>query len=737
MSLEIGGAETHILELCKALQKKGLQVYVASNGGAYEQELVDSGAIHYKVPLHNKQIFNMVGAYRALKRIITEHDIRLVHAHARIPAFLCSFLQRKLNFRFVTTAHWVFKTKFPYNFLSNWGEKSLPVSADIKDYLIQHYRVPENDIYITVNGVDTEKFSPNAKPTEAAIDGNFQNESPRIMTLSRQDKDRSLNSHLLIEAAPSLQERYPNFAIYIVGDGDDYKNIRAKADSMNTRLGREAIKLPGATSNPSGWMVIADVFVNSSRSVLEAMSVGVPVVNSGNEGYLGLISEENLPIAVQTNFCYRGCGDATLEKMTADIFTILDMPENERATMGNLGREFVKQYYSVERMADDAIELYRTVLASPSPVRVRKTDILISGYYGYNNSGDDLLLKAIVKDLRARREDLIITVLSKRPRQTRAEYGVNSIYRFNFFAIWRLLRRSRLLLTGGGTHIQDLTSTRSLIYYLWIIRTAQRLGVKNMLYANGIGPINNPANIRRVQRVLEEVDLITLREDTAKVLLQNLNISKPEIAVTADPAFSLPPPDYDLARKELKALGIKENNFLCVSLRDWKYNPAGFEMNIARFCDYVSEKYELAILFVMMRPSEDTEISKKTISYMKKPAIIMESTQNIDSMRGIVGLSALTLSMRLHGLIYAINQGIPVIGLVYDPKVEWLMKSVNQDFYTTVEDSSADKLIGFADSIYGDFEAVSENVRKAGEIAKSLAELNAELCIELIELSNL
>ena len=742
MSMEIGGAETHVLELCKSLQNKGMKVYVASNGGAYEPELVACGVVHYKVPLHNKQPFNIIGAYRSLKKIIVDNDIRLVHAHARIPAFLCGFLQRKLNFRFVTTAHWVFTTKFPYNLLSNWGEKSLAVSEDIKDYLIRHYRVPKDDIHVTINGVDTDKFSPNAP----MVEGDFSEESPRIMSISRLDKDRSLAAHLLIEAAPVLFERYPNVVIYLVGSGNDYDNIRIKAEAMNTRLNKDVIKMTGPQVDIHRWLAMADVFVGASRAVLEAMAASKPVVASGNEGYMGLINEENLPISIATNFCYRGCGEATTEKLTADLITILDKSPEERENMGIFGREFVLANYSIDRMADDAIELYREVLTSPSPVRIRKTDIMISGYYGYNNSGDDLLLKSIVRDLKNRQADLSITVLSKRPKETRRQYGINAMYRFNFIAIWRLLHRTRLLLTGGGSVIQDLTSTHSLIYYLWIIKTARQMGVKNMLYANGIGPIRNATNIERMRRELNEVELITLREETSGTLLVDLQVQKPKIIVTADPAFSLPTPDFDAARSELKALGIEPMQeqearliqsvpptpFICIAIRSWRHNPSGFEQQIADFADYIIQKYNYHVLFISMRPSDDTEISKKTISLMKHPAAFLENPRSMDSIRGIVGLSAFTVAMRLHTLIYAINLGVPVIGLAYDPKVEWLMETVEQPFYTTVEQAETKMLVNFADNIIKNREEVSDQIRKAGEKAQALAEKNADLCMDLL-----
>jgi len=724
MSLDMGGAETYILELCKALTKKGMKVYVASNGGAYVPELTARGAVHYKVPLHNKKPHNMLRSYRELKRIITEHDIRLVHAHARIPAFICGFLRRQMGFRFVTTAHWVFTTKFPYNLLSNWGEKSLAVSEDIKEYNVLHYGMEPDDVFVTVNGMDTEKFSPDAEPVPCD-DG----ASLRIMTLSRLDRDRSLQGHLLIEAAPVLVEREPNLAIYIIGDGNDFENIKAKAEAMNARLGREVIKLPGKQVEVHRWLAIADIFVNVSRSVLEAMSAAKPVVISGNEGYIGLFdkkNEDSLRAAVSTNFCCRGCGEATLGKLTADLMTLLNMSAEERAEMGRFNREFILENYSSERVAEDSMALYRAVLASAPPKPVRRADVIISGYYGYNNSGDDMILESILSDLKARKVDISITVLSKRPRETQEQFGVNAVYRFNFIAIWLLLRRTRLLLTGGGSVVQDGTSTRSLIYYLGIIRTAMRYGVKNVLYANGIGPIRKPANIERMRKVLNKVELITLREEASFKVLEEHGVNAPKIIVTADPVFNLPAPDFARARTQLTVLGIEPRRFFCIALRQWRHNPQGFEQEIAQVADYIAEKHELTALFVPMWLEQDTEISRKVMAYMKSPAIFLENAEDV---RGIVGLSAFTLAMRLHTLIYAINEAVPVVGLVYDPKVQALMESVGQEFYLAVEEARAERLIGFVDGIFADYAGISERLGEARDEARGLAAENAELAV--------
>ena len=139
MGLGIGGAETHIVELAKELKHQGHDIAIVSNGGVYVPEITAAGIRHYQAPLHRRSFREMRQARAALRRILDQERPDVVHAHARIPAFLCGGLCRRRKLPFVTTAHWVFNTKGVLRYLSDWGERTVAVSDDIKDYLIREY----------------------------------------------------------------------------------------------------------------------------------------------------------------------------------------------------------------------------------------------------------------------------------------------------------------------------------------------------------------------------------------------------------------------------------------------------------------------------------------------------------------------------------------------------------------------------------------------------------------------
>jgi len=726
MGMEIGGAETHVLELSKTLQRMGLDVHVVSNGGVYVRELEDCGIKHYRVPLHNKQFINVFSSYRAIRKIIVENDIRLVHAHARIPAFICGLLQRRLKFKLVTTAHGQFSVAFPFNMLSNWGDRVLAISQDIKDYLLTHYKLKEDDICLTVNGIDTDKFSPNTDAAGLAKELGLRPETKKIVSVSRLDSldSISLPAYKLIEAAESIAESN-NIEIIIVGDGDDYDDINAHANRVNTRVGKKLIHMTGQRTDINRFLAIADIFVNCSRASIEAMSAARPVILAGGAGYMGILDESNKDDAVHNNFTCRGYAPVTAAKLTIDINTLLAMPESERAALGNMGRELVISLYSLERMAMDSIAVYEKTLKPPP------YNIVISGSYGVNNSGDDIILQSIVQNLRAYRKDINITVLSSSPKETRARFDVDAIYRFNFVSVFLRLMKTGLLITGGGNLIQDETSTKSLIYYLWVMNTARRLKAKNMLYAKGIGPVNRAGNIPRVRRCLNKVDLITLRESESLDVLKDIGVTGPNVYLTADAVFALPPAGD--CKSYLATLGVT-GPFFAISLRSWAHNPPDLEVQVAAFADHVVETYGYQAVFVPMRADQDVDISRRAMALMAHPSILAESApHDFDQARAVMGAASFALAMRLHALIYAMEKGVPCIGLVYSTKIRQFMEYMGQSWHMPVEETQVDMLTQYAKAIHADKDRISADIYEAARNLRALSTKNAELCVELIE----
>ena len=755
MQLDIGGAETHIVELSKALSRRGIEVIAASNGGAYVQELEEAGIRHIKVPFHSKNPLCLRQAYRKLKQIIFENHIDVVHAHARIPAFICALLHRRYHFRFVTTAHWVFSTRFPYNLLTRWGDRTLAVSDDIKKYLIDNYGIPADNIRVTINGIDMDKFSSDTDFSGIAKEFDLLPDKTRIVYVSRMDIDRSYAAHKLIEVAADVAKEIPNLEIVIVGGGNDYDAIKNEAEAVNSAFGRRLIITAGSRTDINRFTASGDLFIGVSRAALEAMACEKPAIIAGNEGYIGVFDSDKLQIAIDTNFCCRGCEETTAEKLKHDILAVLKMPESKRKELGRYSRETVRRYYSVDTMADDAVKMYISIIKNSlinrvdikefddidsylmtNPIRTSrgKIDVMVSGYYGFNNSGDDSILKAIVDSISVNRPDARILALSNDPAATKNIYGIDAIHRFDFLRIIYNMHKTRLLISGGGSLIQDVTSDKSLAYYLWVINTAKRMGAKVMLYANGIGPIRHEANHKKITDALNKADIITLREPDSMKELKSFGVDKPEILITADPAFTLAAASPSEADKLVRQTGLPKGKKYCaISIRPWKNADADMLKTTAYTADYIKDKYGIEVLFIPMQESKDLGISEKAMSLMKNKGYILMGHPTPSQLIGIVGGAEFIIGMRLHILIYAAKMGTPVIGLTYDPKVDSTMKYLGQDFTEPVTDMNPLTLCRFIDEILATHSDLAKELKAAGIESEKKAEINTQKALELLD----
>ncbi|MCR4718501.1 MAG: glycosyltransferase [Firmicutes bacterium] len=362
MGLDIGGAETHVTELSKELKRRGHNVIVASNGGVYERELLDFGIKHYKVPLQNKKPNNIVSSLSLLKKIIKDENIDIVHSHARIPSFLLGKLHKNMKFPFVTTAHWIFTTKYGLKYITDWGQKTLAVSDDIKKYLMDNYHIPEKDITVTVNGIDTEKFAKTIPCDDIKQEFSITEGDKTIVYVSRMDADRSLVAHQLISAIDALCPVIDGLKCIIVGGGNDFDAVKKEADAVNEKYGRKIIMLTGARTDINKIISAGSLFVGVSRAALEAMASEKPCIIAGNEGYIGLFDESKLDVALETNFCCRGCIESKTEVLTQDIANFFGMWEEDIDRISKYSRSVVLEHYSVSKMTDDAEKVYKEAM---------------------------------------------------------------------------------------------------------------------------------------------------------------------------------------------------------------------------------------------------------------------------------------------------------------------------------------------------------------------------------------
>ncbi len=710
MGLGLGGAETHIVELSKSLADKGCKVACISSGGVYVDELAAHGIPHFDAPMQKRSAAAMLKSFFAMRRAVRRFRPDVIHGHARIPNFICSIVASLYHIPFVTTAHFNFKTSGALGFMSRWGSRQIAVSEDLKKYLIDNYMLSPDKISVTINGIATEKFSPNADCGGLAEELSLPGGKRVILNVSRMDHNACAASFRLISAAEEIYKAHPDTHIVIVGGGDALEEIKAKADAVNQNLGEKYITVTGGRSDIFRFCALCDIFVGVSRAALEAMSCGKPTVLAGNQGYLGLYLPEKLPQCIATNFTCRDIPYPSDETLAKDVISALSMSAEQYAENGRICRDLIISDYSADRMASDALDVYKAVQYDGR----KKYDYLLCGYYGFNNSGDDAMLYACINNLRAQNPDVRICVLTKEDKPEKD--GIYYAARFSFFAINKAISHSRVLLFGGGNLIQDATSTKSLIYYLTLLKIAKSKGLGTMLYANGIGPVSGAKNRKRTAKMLNKTDVITLREERSKDLLSELSVTSPKIELTADEVLTL----YSGQKYE-------NGGYIAVSIRDFSKIDAEFNDKLAFVLNETAGGRK--ILFVPLQKAADTARCEGVAKLLRVPYEIDTSENFADKME-LIGKADIVIGMRLHSLIFGVGAAVPAVGLVYDPKIDGFLNYLGITKYFYCESIDKDGLCTAVNSAFSEDRAAL--AEKAAELSKK-AHRNSILANELLE----
>ena len=317
-------------------------------------------------------------------------------------------------------------------------------------------------------------------------------------------------------------------------------------------------------------------------------------------------------------------------------------------------------------------------------------NILISGYYGFDNIGDESILRTLIMSLREKIPDCRLTVLSHNPASTREKYGVEAVERMSPGAILRAVRQCDMLISGGGSLLQDVTSSKSIHYYLFIIRLAKLLGKKVFIYSQGIGPIDHAFNRRATARALKKADGIVVRDERSAKLLEQIGLPQERIVITADPVIRMKRPDRTVGREILARAGIKKDGRLTVgwAIRE-KNRDSTFVREITECIRWLRENYDAESVLIPFHYEEDREVCSVIAERTNGAAKCLSEKYLSEDMLSIIGNMDVLVGVRLHSMIYAAIMGVPIIGVSYDPKCTAFLNSVGLDSLSTRETFSA------------------------------------------------
>lgn len=286
-----------------------------------------------------------------------------------------------------------------------------------------------------------------------------------------------------------------------------------------------------------------------------------------------------------------------------------------------------------------------------------KKRFVLSGYFGFKNFGDEAILSVLVNKLQTLEHR--VTIISSDPDYTISKFKhVRSVCTFNLQAIFNALRKSDFLISGGGSLLQDTTSLKSLIYYLVIIFIALLLRKKVIIFAQGIGPINNKFGIFLTKALLKHCNYVSVRDVKSFELLKSWGIDS---ELLCDPIFSTQI-DKDVEKEDKVA----------IQLRDFKTMNDDF---IDRLAEKVTKEFSgKKIEIYSFQDSIDLDICKRFEKSLKllNPDSEVCLYSNLTDNEIIQNLSKAKylIAMRFHAIIIGLLAEVKTLAINYDIKVE-------------------------------------------------------------------
>ena len=693
-----GGAKTHVHSLLQNLSQTIDVTMVCFMDGPFAQEARELG-IHTVIFSGR----NLLSTYRKLRQFILDGGYQIIHCHGARGNMMGALLRRSTGLPVVSTVH----SDYRLDYLGRPAARLVYGTTNTVALRLLDYRIGVSDAMTDL--LISRGFDPDRLFTIY----NGLDFSPRHPAMDRQAYLRSVGLEAddscviagiaarlnpvkdvatLIRGFAKAYEHCPNLRLLIAGDGEE----RAMLEGLARELGVERqVCFAGWISDTDSFYNAIDINTLTSLSetfpyaLTEGARAGLPTVASRVGGVPYLIEDGVTGLLFEA-----GDPDGLARQLTA-----LAQDATLRAHLGRRLYQKGKADFSLESTLQRQLHIYGTILRRHSRKGGQRDGVLVCGAYGRGNAGDDAILEAIVAELRELDPDLPIWVLSRNPDSTRLTYRVNSIYTFNFPRFLRRMTKTRLYINGGGSLMQDVTSHRSLWFYLFTISAGKILGNRVLMYGCGIGPIRSESNRRRAAKVLQKrVDAITLRDTHSREELKRMGVDHPEIILSADPTVILPAAAPQVVDGILEREGLDPNgSYIGFTLRPWPGFKEKAEI-FAAAADYAYRKYGLTPVFLPIERRLDLGAIRQATASMTAPFHIIENTGSSAHTIGLFARMKVVVSMRLHALVFSASQGVPLVGVVYDQKISSFLSYIGQDLYTDLGELTLERLTAHIDT---------------------------------------
>ena len=681
-----GGAKTHVLSLLQNLNKTITAQLVCFRDGPFAEEARSMG-----IPTEIMGGNNIPRLRQKLTDYIKAGGYEVIHCHGSRANMVGSLLRSSTGLPVVSTVHSDYKldymgrplSRLTFGTINAWALRHLDyrigVSDAMVDLLISRGFAPDR-FYAIYNGIDFTPAPPQGDrlPYLRGLGADVDEDSVVVGIAARLNPVKDMST--LVRGFAAGYQKCKRLRLVIAGDGEE----RDKLASLAKELGVERqVTFAGWISGGMDRFYSA-LDINALTSLSETFPYAL---TEGARFHLATVATAvgGIPYLIDTDvngFLFQPGDWAALGEHLA----ALGNDDRLRRQMGEKLYEKASTQFSIQKTVDTQLHIYEEIIRRHARPKNVRDGVVICGAYGRGNAGDDAILEAILQEMRGIDPDMPVTVISKDPKSTCLTYRVRSVSRMNIPA-WRgAMKRAKLYINGGGSLIQDVTSRRSLWFYLHNIQSAKRSGCQVQMYGCGIGPVTRENHRKLAAEVLNRsVDAITLREPDSLDELRAMGVTQPEILLTADPALTLRRASDDETDSVLLRAGIPPHGrYICFALRQWK----GFEGKaplFAKAAKYAYETYGLTPVFAAVEKHQDPIAARQAAAGLDIPHYFLDDAGGAGTIIGALSRMELVVAMRLHALIFAAGQGIPLAGVVYDPKVSAFLRYIGQELFTDLD----------------------------------------------------
>ncbi|WP_068777433.1 polysaccharide pyruvyl transferase CsaB [Paenibacillus sp. FJAT-26967] len=322
--------------------------------------------------------------------------------------------------------------------------------------------------------------------------------------------------------------------------------------------------------------------------------------------------------------------------------------------------------------------------------------VVLSGYYGFDNSGDEAVLQSILLALQEQGEAAGVriqpVVLSANPQRTTEMYGVEAVHRMKIPDLFRTIRSSDGLISGGGSLLQDATSSRTIPYYLLVLKLAQWFRKPTFIYSQGVGPVSNRRFYSWIGSTFKKCPMISVRDQESADLLGTMGVPASSVRVVPDPVMGLPLRSAEAGAESDSSSGHQSPltagragqapddgagsavPVIGVSVRYWNTDRSELDA-LAEALRVVMSRRQVQIRLLPFHLPSDEEASAYVADRVGPKGEghdvrIVSGVTHPQDMLAEVSACDVLVGMRLHSLIYAASQFVPMVGVSYDPKID-------------------------------------------------------------------